>query len=87
MWTSRQRFKNQSVDDAVSTILVTHVDKDFVGAQPSPATADDTIINTKDAMCRKIENDLLLSYSTGEELDIQSKSRPCPATSLFLPIS
>ena len=45
------KFKNQSDDDAVSTSLAQHPDRDFVSTQPSPATANDAIIHTRDVMC------------------------------------
>ena len=51
------RFKKQSDDDAVSTICVQHPDKDFVGAQPSPVTASDAIIHTRDVMCSRFQDD------------------------------
>ena len=50
-------FKNQSDDDTVSTILAQHLDQDFVSAQPSPATANDAIIHTRDLMCGRFQDD------------------------------
>ena len=44
------KFRNQSVDDAVSTILAQLLDKDFVSAQPSPTTANDAIVHSRGVM-------------------------------------
>ena len=43
-------FENQSYDDAFSTTLAQHLDTHFVSAQPSPATANDASIHTRDVM-------------------------------------
>ena len=80
------KFKNQSDDEDVSTILAQHLDKDFVSAQPSPATADDTIIHTTDVMCSTFQDDSWISYPMGELLDKQSKS-PSSSSSSFSRLS
>ena len=67
-------FKNQLHDGAVSTIPAQYLDKRFVSAQPSPATANDTIIHTRDVMCDRFQDDSWVSIPMGELLDKQSKS-------------
>ena len=64
------KSKNQSDDNAVSTILAQHLDKNFVSAQPSLATANDA---TRDLMCGRFQHDSWISYPMGESLDKQSK--------------
>ena len=68
------KFKNQLDDDTISTILVQHLDKDFVSTQPSPATASDAIIHTRDLMCSRLQDDSWISHPMGESLEKHSKS-------------
>ena len=77
------KFKNQSDDNAVSAILAQHLDKDFVRTQPSPATANDAIIHTRDVMCGRFQDDPRISYRMGELLDKQSKSPSSSSSSSF----
>ena len=67
------KFKNNLVDEGVSTILAQHLEKDFVGAQPSPTTVNDTIIHTRDIMCGTFADASWISSPMGELLHKQSK--------------
>ena len=83
------QFKNQSDDDAVSTILAKHLDKDFVGAQPSPDTTNDAIIHRMDVVSGRFEDDWWISYRMGKFLNKQSRSPSssfCPWSSFMTKI-
>ena len=81
------KFKKQSDESAVSTILAQHLDKDFVSALPSPATAADAIIYSRDLNCGRFPDDSWISYPMGELLDKQSKSPSSSSSSSFPPSS
>ena len=52
------KLKKRSDDEGVSTTLAQHLDKDFVGAEPSPTSANDTIMHTRDVTCGTFQDDL-----------------------------
>ena len=78
------KFKNQSDDESVSTILAQHLDKDFLSAQPFPATAHDAKIHSRVVMCGRLQNDPWISYLMGELLDKQSNFPSSSSSSSFM---